>query len=140
RYHAAQRLEVRFDRGQCVCHERWQTSSVDRRLCHDVVVPRDFWEPQCASPDVIFGLDSALRHSTSGLVLLNLLMRSLKTIRCVPQKNDTQYGHEVIARSQLRIGSQIIRSFPKIGFEWSSINEWKERRISEGSFCGKSEQ
>lgn len=64
-----------------------------------------------------------LRHLARSLVFLDLLCRRLKSIRRMPQKDDAQHGHKVVAGGELRVSPEIIRGSTEVRFEFFYIFE-----------------
>jgi len=53
----------------------------------------------------------------AGLVFQSLFGRELQAVGRVPQENDPEHRHEVIARSELRVRAEIVRGSPQICFQ-----------------------
>ena len=41
----------------------------------------------------------------------------------MPEKDDAQHGHEIIAGRQLGVGAKLVGRFPQVGFEFFDIVE-----------------
>jgi hypothetical protein len=57
------------------------------------------------------------------LVGFDLTVCSFEPIGCMPEKDYTENRHEIVARSEFRIGAEIVRSFPEILLELFNIFE-----------------
>jgi len=63
------------------------------------------------------------------LIFLDLFGGSLEPICRVPQKDNAENRHEIVAGSKLRIGAKVIGRFPKIRLKFFDIFQAVERHL-----------
>ena len=72
-------------------------------LCHleQNVIASHFGQHQCTTPCKIVLDQRALRHPVCSYVLFDRSHRLVVTVCRVPQKNQAQYGHEILIRGEV---------------------------------------
>ncbi len=103
--HALERLELLLDGFHRVGHELRERLFAARRLRHDPVVPCGLGQWQRPTANVVLVDDRPFRHLAGGLVLGNLPGRIVESIGSVPEEDDPQHGHEVVAGGELGVGA-----------------------------------
>jgi len=74
------------------------------------------------APDYVVGIDhGSFGHSPRRLLFRDLLFRYLEAIGGMPQENDAQDRHEVVAGGELRVGAEIVRRLPEVRFQLVDI-------------------
>lgn len=99
------------------------TAQFGHSLLHDPVVAGLLRQVQRAARDVVGGQDLALRHLAALLVGLDLPLGGVEAISRVTQEDHAKHRHEVVARSELGIGAEVIRGLPEVTLKFLNIFE-----------------
>ena len=123
RQHPLKRLEFGLDGGHGLGDESRQINSARGRLLHDPIVMCLLGQPQRAPAKVVLRTNLALGHSARGLVPLNLPTGGLETVGGMTEEDHSQHWHEVVAGCELRVGAEVVRRFPEVGFKFFDVFE-----------------
>ena len=121
--HALQRLESGLDGGHGLGDKLGQVAAAGGGLLHDPVVAGVLRQPERTAPEIVGRLHLALGHLAGRLIFLDLVVGRLKAIGGVTEKDHAQDRHEVVAGGELRVGAEVVRGFPEVGFELFDVIE-----------------
>ena len=117
------RLELGLNGRHRLGDETWQIAAAGGGLLHDPVVASVLREPQRTAPEIVGGQHLSLGHLAGRLILLDLSRSRFKAIGRVAEEDHPQDRHEVVAGGKLRVGAEVVRRFPEVGFELFDVIE-----------------